>query len=310
MEFYSRPATNANRWLQLAGILKSQFLNTKSLFMEAKKLLRNSSVKITLICIGLIVIGLLILPYTEKITDHVYRLIVEHVAAIFIAVCSLHIINEWLLKKDFIKIYGDQLSSAVNNALPSSFRRIKESGLVDVYEKINFDALEDNIKNAEKTEIIFLTFWIENVSRICNALINAINSNNCTVRILILDPKAQGTIEQRASSISMVGYSKDSIINNITENVEILNATEKKIDNNKKKNFQCRFYDDWISHSVYGVGENLLIGHYLANKLSTETHFIKVTGYAKPLFKELHNHFDYVWNKSTENEKYNIFADH
>lgn len=138
-------------------------------------------------------------------------------------------------------------------------------------------------------------------------LTDAVNSRNCSVRILILNPAEKQTIERRAKSISAIGFDQKIISTGIEENAKLLDAAWKEIHPDKKDKFKCRYYEEWIAYSIYGFGENYQIGHYLLNKLSTDSHYIKIAGNDKSMAQEIRDQFDAVWKISSEHASNDLF---
>jgi hypothetical protein len=246
------------------------------------------------------VAGFLLIGYSENhMTDLKWKAIAEHVGAVLIAVCTLHFVNDLFLRKTFFK----RINKAVEESMPRSFKRIRDSGIVDVYQTLSFDSLKKDIDEIKYAEIYFLTLWIPNLSSIYHSLISAVNERECTVKILIYKPAADDvSIEKRAKSIESMGYNEASLRNSIDENVTILKSAFKSINETAKaeNRFECKYYDQWISHPIYGLGDTLLIGHYLRNKISTETHYIKVSGNGSTLFSEMRKHFNDMWKTTSE----------
>ncbi len=270
----------------------------------------NKTTRLKHILIGIsgIVIGLACFPIVENIppNQHIFKLILEHIASIFIAVFTLHLISEAFLKKDMLQLLDKRIEYSINNALPASFKGVKHSGIVDVYEHLNFEKLADHLKRISKTEIIILTIWIPYFPYLREALVNAVNKRNCSVKILVLDFNSNDILKQRAASINKHGYSATDLKEHIRLGSRELFAAFSEIDDDKKENFQCRFYSEWVSAAIYGYGDEILIGHYLANNLSTEFPYIKIAGRDKTLYTSFQNHFDEIWKRSLKKEENNI----
>lgn len=200
-----------------------------------------------------------------------------------------------------------EISITVNQALPTSFKEIKKSGVVDVYPKLNFEKLQRDLHGLTKTEIFFLTMWIPYIPSIKQALVDSVNNRQCSIRLLIFDPTSEAVILQRANSLKIHGFDSESIKSLITQNRKELIAAYLEIDANKRHLFQCRFYNEWVSLSLYGFGDELLVGHYLMNNFATESHFLKVAGKDKGLYKEFRNHFDEIWKRSLAVDAFDLF---
>jgi hypothetical protein len=265
------------------------------------------SYRVTIIALSGIILGIGLFPISERIDNHIVRLVIEHLASIFIAVFTLHLFSDWFLKKEMIEIIRYEISDSIHSALPNSFKEIKKSGIVDVYERLNFEKLNEHLAQITKTEIVFLTMWVPYIPHIKEALVDAVNNRKCTVRLLIFNPKSESTIRHRANSLKKGGFTGQTIQTYIDLNRQELIAAYNEIEESKKNSFQCRYYDEWVSIAMYGYGDELLIGHYLINKLSTETPYLKVAGKDKELYKEFHNHFDEVWRRSLEDKDNDIF---
>jgi|GEM_PF-5377111 len=262
--------------------------------------INNSKLKNIVVGITGAAVGVLFLFWANQISDeekyHTWKSIVDHIGVIALVAFTLHVISESFLKKEFLENIRGEINDSIENSLPNSVKKIKSAGIVDVFHEFPHESFSKRLSTIADTEIIFLTMWIPDMASFSRVLIKAVNERNCKLRLLIFDPTSENTIQHRANSISSLGIGPDSIKMSITENCRNLRAAFAQVRPEKQKNFECRFYNEWVSLCIYGSGEELLIGHYLMDQLATQNHFLKIYGHDKELYMQFHAHFEKYGN--------------
>ncbi len=234
---------------------------------------------------------LLIEPYKHQLKD---------LSLTIFAICSISLIYEFFLREQFIVEMKETVEKVIKRQMPSRYTDIKNSGIVDVYERIDREKLTRTLKSVENTVIRIQKIYMTDMKEFENILFDAVENRGCEIRIMVLNPDSAKAIEARAEAVP---YSEpDEYVDSIKKNIKIAKSIKKKLSDDNKDKFQLRLHDSFVAVSLIGYGETFIVGLYLYGRLAVNGTQLKVCESSRYFYNELSNHFNTEWDLATPYE--------
>lgn len=278
----------------------------RKLLAGLASIIENSTYTHIFLSFCIVLAGLVFIFLSSQIDNEIIHSVCKEIGIAFIPIGLISFIYEAILRRDFLH----NMKSAIVEEMPSRYTNMRKAGIVDAYPDLQMDKLKESIESLENCEIKIIDIWMENLNRIENALYDAVTARNCTVRILVFDPRVRKALESRGRGIHM---DYPSIAHKIMDNLEYVHKVRNKVlayFRNKadyvgnESMYDCKFevkiYDGFIGLSLIGYGSECLIGFYLRGRLSTMGTQLKVTSEKRFFFNELMLHFHKQWNDTEQ----------
>lgn len=206
---------------------------------------------------------------------------------------------ELKLRDRFMSRISKEFESIIEQKMPERYDRLTKSGIIDGFEELEFSKIRERLHNAKNCQIIFYKMWISNLDDIEKALEKAICENNCTVRILLLDPSCKQTIETRASVLE--GRTTEMIENAINSNINVINGINDRLKQNEVTQLiEIKTHKSFIPCSMIAIDSIISLGLYLNNQLSTQGIHIRFAGKTRTHPQALFEHFENEWRIAQE----------
>lgn len=239
------------------------------------------SLAIALSGIGFLVISALV-PIPGGWAEFFSRL-----GTIFVPSGLISLVNQFVLRENFIADMREQITNALNLQL-SSLRKQEYLGLRAIHETLPFDKVIKLIAESRE-EIRILQTWIPNVQMFEHALATAAE-NGAIIQILIFDPDSP-FVEQRTIDL---GYSnkeigKESILFNIVELKRII--TQHRLQNK----VEIKTYSVLPSLQLYIADDTIFVGFFWHGTPSTLATTLEVGGANTVLANRFKREFLRVW---------------
>jgi len=269
-----------------------------------QKIINKITSKQYVVLLILIIIGIGFIAissgFQEKgLLHHVFR-------DIGIALLPLSVIAfayEVILRKEFLKEMRNHVTESIDDAMPSSLKHLRQSGVVDAYPELDIYNLRNHLLNCDaNTDIKILDIWFENLYQFEDIFIDLIVRKNCTIKILIWDLRSGDVLKRRAHSLGK-GKSETALMNSILENLQTIEHLFYKLKclNNPKylENFQVKTYTSFIGISLFGIGYDYYLGFYLQERYSSHGTQFKISGYHRFFYLQIAEHFNKQWEDET-----------
>lgn len=276
--------------------------------MENKNKRNRQAIIITYLV--LILIGLLGIIFGnstdfEKFNRNTLFDIINNVSITIFTIGLISMIYELNLRKRFMDSIKLEFESIIQNNMPERYSRLKQSGIVDGFQDLDFAKIRKRISEAEDCDIAFYKMWISNFDDIERALENAIEFRNCNVKILLLDPKANETLKTRALALGDE-RNPEMMAKQIETNISLINGINKRLEKkNVKGRIELKVHNSFIPCSMIIVGSEISLGLYLRNKLSTQGIHIRFAGKTRSHPQALLKHFKEEWIRAKDPFKEN-----
>ncbi len=230
--------------------------------------------------------------------SHAIIFLLESLGVLCLSILVMHFIYEVMLRGAFLKLILIVFEKILKQNIPTFLNRVIESGIVDVSDGLNMDELKTVIDNVHDTTIKFLKIWIPELSRLEQALIDAINNRNCKVVIILLDPNSSAIIK-RVPMILMYNRIED-VRSQIYLNINVIKSIYERLEPKKRKNLELRIHDSFVAISLIGYGCTYLQGNYIHGRIATSGQILKVesSGVIKKYYRELNEHFKIQYKHS------------
>ncbi len=189
------------------------------------------------------------------------------------------------------------IKKTIVDAMPPKYTHIREAGIVDVFESLDIKKLQKKIKKLRNDEFRILKMWIPNLNVIEHNIIDAINHRDCKIKIALQNPAKLEVIKKRAATLRY--FEERDILNELRKNQEQLYSIWERLSDDKKDNLMVKYFDTFVSVSLWGYGNNYIMGLYLNKRLSGQGVQIKANGTTHYLYNSLKEHFDEIWGNSS-----------
>jgi hypothetical protein len=192
---FGKKSKHSSKEEKIDGFDDANSLIRKKLRQEEQSHIRIN-ILLLMLCITLIGLACLYFSSSFEPTDFNY-LALNSIAASFMTTGVLSFLYEIFLRKNFLKSNKLIYEEVLDETLPSSLKNMRDNGLVDVYENFNITKFANDIVKLKNQEIRILNIFISSIEHLTPALKNAVLIKNCTIKIILLDPKAEATILAR-----------------------------------------------------------------------------------------------------------------
>lgn len=289
---------------------------------EKIKKLKQILVQLSLIIFGL---GGFISTYLFKYDKDVSHL-VRDLSVTLSSIGLVSIIYEFYLRKEFedslnekiknlleqqtfleenildlkIKNQNSEIEKIVNDQIkkhsPKNIARLNNCGVFDVFDELKVDRLSAKFLLLKNEEIRISKMWIPSPEVLEDVFYNAIVKNNCTIKIVLLDPELGfSTLEKRSCTIEH--YNPERLKDRIKENINsIISIRAKLKEIGKEDSLKFHTHDSFVSVSLVGYSDNWIMGTYLNKRIATKGTQIKIKGKHTPIYLELESHFNHLFD--------------
>lgn len=221
----------------------------------------------------------------------------ETLGVTLLAGASVALVLEVVLSKERNNSLKETVEEALAPHVPENYKNIRKHGIKDCYHQLDILSMQDKIRET-RSRIRIMVIWIPQLDVLRASLLDAIRSNDARLDILLCDPDQKDALEKRAKSVP--GYNLKDYQNNIDLNLRILSTIERELRGTALADkMEVRRYRGFISTSLYGYGENFILGIYLDGRLSTSGLQFRVTDSTSSFYNELDRHFTSCWEQSS-----------
>lgn len=238
--------------------------------------------------IGIVASNFLIEPYKHLLRD---------VAVTVSAISSISLVYEFWLRKKFVEEMRQTVDDVIREQMPSRYSNMRDSGIVDAYERLDREKLIRRFKNLRGTTIRIHKIFMLDLDDFESVFIDVIKNRDCEVEIMLLNPESKASIEKR---VLAVPYRKfETYVSHINMNIEVAESIYRKLPEDKRSKFRLRLHDSFVGVSMIGWKGELIVGLYLQGRSATDGTQLKVTGESHFFYHELLDHFEKEWEKAT-----------
>lgn len=239
--------------------------------------------------------------------------------AIGISVCTIGLIslvNDLIAKRSFLNMAREIVDSVVRDSaprletlfervvkasMPPRYLNIKDVGIIDAYTRLDIEMVREKIESSCDTEIRIMKIWFPNLYSLESALIKAIETGGCTVKIMLLDPDAEGALEAiKKRSLRLPYYDEDDVLGQIRKNIKVIESIRERLQEDSRGRLKFKLANSFIAASLYGYGETFVLGLYLSGKLATEGVQVKVAGSGHSFYSQIDRHFKSEWEEARD----------
>ncbi|MDI9857962.1 hypothetical protein [Flectobacillus roseus] len=265
--------------------------------------LKKFGLKHTAALLAFELLGVFIMYISKHVTNEDLKGFVHEVGILFATIVPILFVYEFILRASFILEMKENVSAVFEEAtkiiVPERYHNIRTLGINDTFYKLNLDMINRDIINSFECEIKFLKIWIPLIEKFEDSIVNAINLNKCSVRIILLDPE-NGVDVMKKRSLCLKYFNFERTRDAIIQNREVLQSIYNRLDIDKKDKLKLKFHNDFVAISLIGIDSKLIQGFYLHDKIATEGTHIVVRDKASMFHKDLSYHFEKQWNMAKE----------
>lgn len=273
----------------------------------------NSHLWVALLAVFCVGIVLLIVSKILRENSLPFSIISHEIGVLCITITPMLFIYELALRRHFIKEMSAEIETVIDNmgikkevteiirrSMPSSYNNILTLGVSDAYPNLDSDHLRRRITEARDTEIRLIKIWIPFLDEALDPdlIIEAIETRNCTFKIILFDPDCGEAITKRVRTLS---YDPEYYHTQIITNIKYLHNIWQKLKKiGKEECLKVKIHDDFISISLIGFKDYYIFGIYLHGKVATRGMHYKIdkgkAGKENEFYKQLDTHFAFQWD--------------
>lgn len=240
-------------------------------------------------------IGLLTAQFIPSDTAHH---LVRDVSITITAVSTVSLIYEYFLRRGFLEALRETVAIIIDERMPSRYTNTRNAGIVDVYPRMDPEKLIHRFEKLEDTTIRIHKIFMADLEAFESVLHDAVAFRNCTVQIMLLDPREVDSIKRRAAAVQH--RKAEFYRNNICQNIEIANTIHKRLLPEKKGNFLLKLHKSFVGVSMVGWRGEVIVGFYLRERSASHGTQLKVAGEFNFFYKELKKHFKEEWSVASD----------
>ena len=236
-------------------------------------------------------------PDNIFVKSNEFGVVIHELGILFVTIVPIIFVYERVLRNFFLSEMEEKMKTVVGENIPEHIENIRESGVIDVFNKLKYDIFIKKLEKTAKTKVRFFKIWIPSFETIKECLYDLIVHKQSEVEVILLHPHSHEAMEKRGRQYK---YTKERIRDHIIENLRDLCELHEKLPDNFKNKLKVKLHKDFISISLVGIENYFWIGFYLAGRVATEGTQIKIHGRGAFFYLEIYNHFMYQWERSEQ----------
>jgi hypothetical protein len=270
---------------------------------ETKSYFNKIPAKHFVVILLLFIFGVLLIFISIFIPNDILKHLCRDIGIAFLPLSVIAFVYEYVLRISFVNDLEEKVRSGIDDAMPSSLKKIRNSGIVDAYKILDIQNISEHINDSHNIEIKILDILFENLHLIKGDLLNAIKKNNCTIKVLLWNMTNTDVLERRSSSLGLEKGGIATTMGYLLENLKTLESIITDLENchNPKlvENLEIKLYTSFVGVSLLGVGPDYYLGFYLRDDFSSNNPQLKISGYNRFFYNKIEDHFKSQWLDQT-----------
>jgi hypothetical protein len=196
------------------------------------------------------------------------------------------------------KTLPEQIDLSVSKHFPKQYTNLKASGIDNAFPLLKTDRLYEEIRKfKEPSEVFMLKMWLSDIERLEVAIREA-TASGCVFKIALLHPDSVEVFRKRGkfAGMSISSETMKVMVGHSIERMKLLKASLPEKDRDR---LMVKLHDDFVSVSIFGFDENILVGFYLHGSIAENNVQLKIRGGYTLYYKAFKSHFKKQWESET-----------
>ncbi len=196
------------------------------------------------------------------------------------------------------KTLPEQIDESVSKHFPKQYTNLKASGIDNAFPHLKTDRLYEEIRRFKSpSEVFMLKMWLSDIERLEVAIREA-TAKGCLFKIALLHPDSVEVFRKRGkfAGMSISSETMKVMVGHSIKRMKLLKASLPEKDRDR---LMVKLHDDFVSVSIFGFDENILVGFYLHGSIAENNVQLKIRGGYTLYYDAFKSHFDKQWGSET-----------